>query len=243
MKNISFQLLILLLLIFSCTTDNVENIDTEIIRRKTENTARLEQDFTPANPANTYDIAGKLHNDILDIYLAGNYQHSTIVQISQQIEIIATANSDLILLDTGTNLPINLDKVQEIVNNPQIRLDQEVVNSTLTIAAKESLSSFMNDVFLRENRSYQEIHESIISYEAIVIENQDFNNEDKRIILTTSSIIRYSMYHALIKKDKDWDISIGHNVGGLIGAIDNSSAAIRYSLVTGIFIHNALKEL
>lgn len=195
MKNISFPLVILSLLIVSCSTDTidtVESINNKVSNRKSEKTARLAQDLTPENPANIYDYAGKLHNDILDVYLAGNYQYTTIAQISQQIEIIAAANNDLMLLNSGTNLPIDLDLVQEIVNNPQVKLDQAIVNSSMTSAAKDSLSSFMSNVILWENQSYQEIYESIISYESAVIANPVFNNEDKRIILTTSSIVRYS---------------------------------------------------
>ncbi|MEO7978716.1 hypothetical protein [Flavobacterium sp.] len=245
MKNISFPIVILSLLIVSCSTDTIESINsvnTKTSSDKLQNSARLAQDLTPENPANFYDYAGKLHNDILDVYLAGNYQFSTIAQISQQIEIIAVANYDLTLLNPGTNLPIDLNIIQEIINNPQVKLDQTIVNSAMTSAAKDSLASFMSNVILWENQSYQEIYESIISYELAVIANPVFNNEDKRIILTTSSIVRYSIYYEIIEKDKDWDTSTGHRVAGLSGAIDNSPLAIKRSLVTGIMIHNLITE-
>lgn len=240
MKNISLPLVILPLLIFSCTTDSVDNVET--IERtasftKLEKSTRLVENLVPENPANIYDFAGKLHNDILDIYLAGNYQYTTITQISQQIEAISAANTELMLLDTGTNPSPNLDIIQEIVNNPEDKLNQTIVNSTMTSTAKNSLSGFMSNVLLWENQSYLEIYKSIISYESSVIANAAFSNEDKRIILTTSSIIRYSFYYVLVRKDKDWDTSGGHRAGGLSGAMDNSSTAIRRSLVTGIMIH------
>jgi hypothetical protein len=246
MKNIPFLLMILSPLIVSCTADPIvtaENIENTIsIEESKQKTARLMQDLTPENPANIYDFAGKLHNDILDVYLAGNYEYTTIVQISQQVEIIAAANNDLMLLDTGIVLPTNLDLIQEIINNPQAKLDQAIVNSPMTNAAKNSLSDFMNNLLLWENQPYEEIYESIISYESDVISNTTFNNEDKRIILTTSSIIRYSIYYDIVDKDKDWDTSTGHRVAGLSGAIDNSSLAIKRSLVTGIMIHNLILE-
>ncbi|CAA9202419.1 hypothetical protein [Flavobacterium collinsii] len=245
MKNISFSLVILPLLIVSCTTDTIDNSDSaynKVSSKKSQNSTRLVQNLTPENPANIYDFAGKLHNDILDVYLAGNYQHTTIAQISQQIEAIAASNDDLMLLCTGTILPTNLNVVHEIINNPQAKLDQVIVNSVMTSTAKNSLSSFMNEVLLWENHPYDEIYESITSYEATVISNPIFNDEDKRIILTTSSIVRYSIYYDIVEKDKDWDNSVGHRVGGLSGAIDNSSAAIIRSLVTGIMIHNLITE-
>lgn len=241
MKNISLGLVISTLLIFSCTTDsidNTENINGKVSSKKSEKSARLVQNLTPENPANIYDLAGKLHNHILDIYLAGNYQYTTIAQISQQVEAIAAANNDLMLLNLGTNLPINLDIIQETVNNPQAKLDEAIANSTMTNLAKGSLSSFMNDVLLWENNEYGAIYQSIISYESSVMTNPQFNNEDKRIILTTSSIVRYSLYYAKERKDEDWDSSVGNRVGGLSGAINNSSIAITRSLVTGIMINN-----
>jgi hypothetical protein len=246
MKNISFPLVILSSLIVSCTADPIvtaENIDNTIsVEKSKQKTARLLQDLTPENPANIYDFAGKLHNDILDVYLAGNYQYTTIAQISEKIEAIAASNNDLMLLDTATILPPNLNVIQEIINNPQAKLDQAIVNSPMTFAAKNSLSDFINNLPVWENQPYEEIYDSIILYESDVISNPTFNNEDKRIILTASSIIRYSIYYDIVEKDKDWDGSTGHRVGGVSGAIDNSSLAIKRSLVTGIIIHNLIVE-
>jgi hypothetical protein len=239
MKNISFPLVILQLLTISCTPDtidNIERIDSTVSMKKLEKSTHVVQNPIPENPANIYDFAGKLHNDILDVYLAGNYQHTTIAQISQQIEAIAAANTELMLLDTGTNPPLNLNIIQEIVNNPQLQLDQSITNSSMTSAAKGSLSSFMNDVVLWENHPYEEIYQNVISYESSVIANSGFSNEDKRIILTTSSIVRYSIYYNLIRKDKDWPPSAGHRVGGVSGSIENSTTAIKRSLITGIMI-------
>jgi hypothetical protein len=250
MKSISLKLVILALLIVSCTPDSIDASDStnsEINNKKLKKTARYVQSLNslnpvspenPANPANMYDLAGKLHNDILDIYLAGNYHYNTLEEINQKIEAIAAENNDFMLSNLGTNLPINLDLVQAIIDNPQAKLDEAIVNSIMTGAAKSSLSGFMDDVLLWESNPYEEIYQSIVAYESSVIANAEFNDEDKRIILTTSSIVRYSIYYDLIDKDKDWDISKGHRVGGLSGAIYNSSIAVRKSLVTGIMINN-----
>ena len=245
MKNISLRLVILPLLIVSCTTDaidNIESIDSKISNKKSAKSARLMQNMAPENPANIYDFSGKLHNDILDAYLSGNYQCNTIGQISQQIEVIGAQNNDLMLLTTGTNFPPNLVVIQEIINNPQYKLDQTILNSTMTIAAKDCLSNFMNNMVLWENDSYEEIYQYIISFETAVVANQAFNSEDKKVILTTSSIARYSTYYDPERKDKDWDTSTGHRVAGLSGAIDDPCTAIKRSLVTGIMIHNQVTE-
>jgi hypothetical protein len=245
MKNFLFGLVILSLLMISCTAEPIvtaENIDNTISVEKSNQTARLVQSQTPENSANIYDFAGQIHNEILDVYLTGNYQNYTIAQISQQIELIAAQNNNLTSLNVGANLPANTILIQEIINNPQTKLDQIIANSAMTLAAKNSLSSFMFDMPLWQNLSYEEIYEYIIAYESTVITNPAFTSEDKRIILTTSSIVRYSTYYDLERKDKDWDGSTGHRVGAISGAVDNSTAAIFRSLVTGIMIHNQASQ-
>jgi hypothetical protein len=246
MKNFLLALVILNVLMVSCTADPIEtaeNIDDTISGEKSkEKTGRLVQNQPVENSANSYDFAGKIHNEILDVYLAGNYQHYTIAGVSQQIELIAAQNSTLTSLNAGVNQPINAILIQEIINNPQTKLDQIIANSAMTVAAKNSLSGFMNDMLLWQNLSYEEIYGSIIAYESTVIGNVAFTIEDKRIILTTTSIIRYSTYYDLERKDKDWDHSTGHRVAAISGAIDNSAEAIFRSLVTGIMIHNQASE-
>lgn len=246
MKNFLLGLVILNLLMVSCTADPIvtaENIDDTISSEKSkQKTARLVQNQTPENPANIYDFAGKIHNEILNVYLAGNYQHYTIAQISQQIELIAAQNSNLTSLNVGANLSTNAVLIQEIINNPQTKLDETIANSAMTVVAKNNLSSFMNNMLLWQNLSYEEIYGSIIAYESTVIANPEFTNEDKRIILTTSSIARYSTYYDLERKDKDWETSTGHRVGAVSGALDNPSMAIQRSLVTGTAIDNLVTE-
>jgi hypothetical protein len=241
MKNILLRLLILPLIIISCTDDTIdtaESIESNVGTKKSKITGRLVQNVSPENPANVYDSAGKLHNDILNIYLAGNYQYNTIAEISQQIEVITVANSNLMLLNSETNQPVNLDEIQEIVNDPQSKLEDIISNSAMTNTAKNSLSNFMNDILLWENNPYDAIYQSIVSYELSVMNNTLFSEEDKRIILTTTSITRYSLYLENERKDKDWGASVGNRVGGISGAIDNSSIAVNRSLVTGIMINN-----
>ena len=114
MKNISLGLLILPLLIISCTTDAIDTadtIDSKISGKKSEKGARLMQTLSPENPENVYDYAGKLHNDLLETYLAGNYQYSTIAQISEQVEAIVAMNSDVALLNLERGVPVNLEEI------------------------------------------------------------------------------------------------------------------------------------
>ncbi|WP_369764977.1 hypothetical protein [Flavobacterium sp. WC2429] len=246
MKNISLGLVILPLLIISCTTnaiDTVDTIDSKTSGKKSEKGADLIQTLSPENPENVYDYAGKLHNELLETYLSKNYQYSTLAQISEQVEAIVAMNSDVALLNLETSAAVNLEEIQAIVNNPDTKLSETIANSLMTNAAKISLGNFMNAALLWENEEFEAIYPSIISYESAVMNNTEFSDEDKRIILTTSSIARYSLYYD--KKppyDEDWETSVGNRVGGVSGAIDNSLSAISRSLIIRIMISNLVAD-
>lgn len=239
MKNLLLSLVIITSLSVSCTNENIDNTEipgSTLTEEKSKKTAKLLQNLSPENSANAYDIAGKIHNDILDVYFSGNYTCNTIAQISQKVDSISALNNDL--LNMGTNLTSNFQEIQEIVDDPQIKLEQAIANSSMTDNAKICLSNFMASILLWETNEYAIIHQSIISFEASVISNTQFSSEDKRIILTTSSITRYSSYYAIERKDKDWETSVGNRVGAVQGAVDNSSTAVNKSVVTGLMIQN-----
>jgi hypothetical protein len=144
---------------------------------------------------------------------------------------MAAKTSDTALLDLEINLPISIEEIQEIVNNPEAKLDEAIANSSITSEAKRSLCGFMNTVLLWKNDDFAKIYQSIISYESSVITNPQFSSEDKRIILTASSITRYSLYDDTGRKDKDWEASVGNFVGGVTGAIGQSSRAVKMVLI------------
>jgi hypothetical protein len=231
-------------LITSCTDDlYIESIDNEVIdKKKSRRSASKVAELNPENPANQYDVAGKVHNDILEIYLMGNYQYSTIAQISEQVESIASLNSYLMTLNLDNDIPINTLEISNIVNHPSLTLNQIMVNCSMTDPAKISLSNFIESLMQQKDGEYENIYQSIISYESLVMGNTQFNNEDRRIILTVSSIARYSLFYDKKRKDEDWDTSVGNLVGGVSGAINNSSTAVKMALITGISQNNHVTD-
>ena len=49
--------------------------------------------------------------------------------------------------------------------------------------------------------------ERIVAYEEAIIDNERLNSEDKKIILSLSSISRYLFLADLDRKDRDWEKS------------------------------------
>lgn len=236
MKNFLFPLTLLTSLLVSCTNENMDEAEIVTTGPNNGQTTKLSQNLSPENPANPYDIAGKIHNDILDVYLSGNYSASTTAEIAQKVDSIAALNTDFV--NSGTNLPINFTEIQAIIDAPQAQLQQEITTAPMTNNAKICLSNFMDSFALWEADEYAVTHQSIIYWENSVINNPQFNTEEKRIILTTSSIARHSLYYARERKDKDWETSVGNRAGAVQGAVDNCCTAINRSIVAGLLIYN-----
>lgn len=239
MKNLLSLVIITSLL--SCTNENfesTENLDNSTANGQHNKTRKKLTAADPENTVNPYDISGKIHNAILDAYLTGNHTCSTIAQISQRVDSISALNSDLLSLETSPSAIYS--EIQEIIDDPQTELEQAIAHAPMTNTAKDCLSGFMASMLLWEADEYSVIHEAIISFEASVMSNVQFSNEEKRIILTASSITRYSVYYAKERKDKDWETSVGNRAGAVQGAVANCSAAIKRATVAGIMIQNLL---
>lgn len=237
MKNLLSTAVIITTLLASCSSEDIENTkNLDNSTAKEESTKAGKMLRSPQNTANLYDMAGKIHNDILEVYLGANPALSTIAEISQRVDSISALNNDLLNLETSS--PIIYGEIQQIIDNAQIELEQAIANSPLTPTAKDYLSIFMASMLLWEPNEYSVIHQLIVSFEAFVLSNTQFSMEEKRIILTTCSITRYSVYFAKERKDKDWETSVGNRAGALQGAVANSSAAIKRAVVAGIMIQN-----
>lgn len=233
MKN--FLISMLAVLALSCTNDYVTENSISNIKKK-DALSKKNAGLNPENTANAYDIAGKIHNDLLDAYLSGNFSDQTISTISSKIDSISFLNSDL--QNLPSHYPVNFHEIQGIVDSPEMQLEQIIANSSMSMASKNCLSEFMSSAALWQNSDYDAAYQSIISFEAAVINNQQFTAEEKRIILTSSAITRYSLYYASERKDKDWETSVGNRVGAVQGALSNSATAVTRSLLTGILSSN-----
>ncbi|MCI9843631.1 hypothetical protein [Flavobacterium pectinovorum] len=236
MKNFLLPMTALISLLISCTNENMDDAEILDTSYNYEQTSKLSDNLSPENPDNAFDIAGRIHNDILDAYLSGNYSDITAVGVAQKVDSIAALNIDFLNLDI--NLPINFTQIQAIIDAPEAQLQQEITTAPITNSAKICLSNFMDSLTVWEADEYAVTHQSIILWESSVINNPQFSQEEKRIMLTSSSIARYSLYYAKERKDKDWETSVGNRAGAVQGAVNNCSTAISRSIVTGLLLYN-----
>lgn len=246
MKNISLWIIVssALLFLISCSTDELsrEPGASKELNNPIEN---RESDYSPLNELNAqnakygvnpYDELGKAHNRILDAYWATHPNHNTIEEVYEAVQNLM--NADMAEGTATEPEPSFINSITDIINDPENSLNTIISNSHLTNPAKTSLHGFIGSLVLIQDDSYEDIEQLIVSYEAFIMANSPLlNNEDKRIILITTAIARYSFYYSKRRKDKDWETSVGNIAAMTSGALDNSSAAIEMALVTGISQH------
>ncbi|WP_409415798.1 hypothetical protein [Flavobacterium sp. PS2] len=229
MKNTVLLILIFPFIVISCTTEgNVADLVTNKKANFKEPKMIL---LGPENNTNPYDNMGKLHNEILEIYLAANSGSTVIEDIMAQVQSIGLSNTINIVQDCSAPATINI--INTILINPQNSGTTIIENSVLTAHAKTKITAFLDSLATIKTNPYKDIYDFVTAYESEVLSNDLLNNEDRRVILTTTSIARYSIYYEK-KKDRDWDSSYGNHIGGLVGALDTSLSPVIIALVAGL---------
>lgn len=202
MKKVFLFLAILMcysisLILQSCSTDSESTIDNapNSFEKRTHYTKynSISSRIIPDNSANPYDEAGRR------LYKQKSY---VILQNLQKGSIISSVkSSDTNSLSSGKVSPILLDSLSELV-----------ANGDLSVEAKLSFSRFINSLLLlsKTEERYEVLYDFIVVYEASVLINEAFTENDKEVVLTNSSVVRYETYEESItppkNKDPDWTI-------------------------------------
>lgn len=234
MKNIYSCLLILTF--FASCADN-ENTAQEIT---SELSSKGGSDILPANNANPYDNAGRIYDELFDAYYDGTNRSKDVQSVIAQVEIIANSNSSFITInDLGYQSP-SKERVQYLADRNFSDIASIIGVSNLSSNAKTNFGNFLISitVLYDSETDASKMYSAIVRYEGTVVGSHLLTENDKRVILTTTSIIRYTSYRAKKKPkkntDPDWIIFIGHVFGTEEGAEENSAKAIVEGLVTGI---------
>lgn len=234
---------IILTLFLSCSTENETSISDDTQTDITTGAVLRKAGLYPENSSNIYDAAGQLYYDISDAYLLqGNVSATTAGTISQ-VESIANLNEEYLTLRPATYVSPTAARIDYILSNQQVTALNIIANSSMTSNAKLSLTSFLTTLMLYRDlqKEYDSIYRLIVDYETVIIADTTFTANDKKIILTTTSISRYGFYfaskHRRKPRDRDWEISWGHIIASTDGSEDNTASAIVKSAVCGIIIN------
>lgn len=199
-------------------------------------------DATAANTANAYDNAGKLFDELFDSYYDGSTRPTDVPSIIQQVESIADTNESFGSINSG-HLPLSPERIEYLAARTNVDISSVVLASRLSTAAKTSFSNFLLSIVTLYDVESDAIklRNAIVKYEATVLHSESLTDNDRRIILTSTSILRYSAYRAKKKPKKNtdpyWNIWVTHIFGSEEGAEENFEKAILQALVTGIVTH------
>jgi len=231
MKTLLVPGLCLALMFASCTTDSTDDAlyntsNTPIAAQATPSFLRTGSG--PANTNNLYDYTGQLYNEILDYAVA----HSTGTGVSNVVTDVSTAaasNSGFTAISSGyTGLTITT--VSWVLSNSSN--DQTIINNTgASSRGRQELNDFVDLMEALPNRSYDESYDAIASFEHDVINDSTLNSLDKRIILSSTSIARYSLYRTFnLGGDKSWD----KHKTGIYGGITGADASAAKGITAGV---------
>lgn len=234
MKNI-YSCLLIMTFFASCADD--ENTAHEMTPALSN---RDGGDTLPAYSANPYDNAGRIYDEIFDAYYDGTTRSTDVQSVIAEVESIANANISFENINDLGYEPLNAERVQYLSDRNVSDVAGIIGTSDLSPTAKTSFSNFLLSyvaLYVSEIDAV-EMYDAVVKYENTVIASNLFTENDKRVILTTTSIVRYTSYRAKKKPkkntDPDWLISVGHAFGTEEGAEENSAKAIVTGMVTGI---------
>lgn len=202
MKKVFLLLAILMcysisLVLQSCSTDSESAIDhaPNSFEKRTHYTKYNSKSshIIPANIANPYDEAGRR------LYKKKSY---VILQNLQKGSVISNVKSS----DTNS---LSSDKASVVLLD---NLSQIIAGWDITIDAKSSFSRFINSLLFlsKTEERYEVLYDFIVAYEASVLIDETLTENDKEVVLTNSSVVRYETYEESItppkNKDPDWTI-------------------------------------
>jgi hypothetical protein len=234
MKNI-YSCLIILTFFASCTQDdNAAQETNPAISNKDGG------DILPMYNANQYDNAGRIYDEIFDAYYDGTSRSTDVQSVIAEVESIANANISFESINTLGYETLSTERVEYLASRTVSDIGGVIGASDLSATAKTSFSNFLLSfvVLYASDIDAVKMYDAIVKYESTVITSNLFTENDKRVILTTTSIVRHTSYRAKKKPkkniDPDWIISVGHAFGTEEGAEENEAKAIVAALVTGI---------
>lgn len=236
----SFYLcLTLVFILVSCTASS----DSEALASKetleSHSIYHKNGDVEPSNSSNPYDVAGQLHNELLEVYSSKDYSPATVTETAKRVMEIANSNS--LFMSFGSTYVFNAhERVSYVIANSSSCFPSVLDVSLSNSSARKSLATFSYSLgsLCNEEDDYSVIYEFIVSYESMVLKDITMNEKDKQVILTTTSIARYATYERKKKpkknKDPEWDYLVTNIIAATDGAVYGIQESVMRSLVVGI---------
>jgi len=240
----SFYLCIIsLFLLYSCSETSELTAEEEQYLSSSPYSNKLADsinELLPHNPANSYDYVGQLHYELYQDYYTQLEDSLALAQVSTRIEMLANRHVKFSSY-FGTNYSFTqLGGFVSLLSCEFSCVETVLSNSSLSIVAKEKMKIFFSDfdVLFEKSITSDALLQYIFLFEEEVIQSPDFTTFDKSVILSTTSIARFSTYESKRRpkknSDPEWDSLITNLLGTIVGAEHSIADGIVASLICGI---------
>jgi len=187
---------------------------------------------TVENKSNPFDSVGLDYRVLLSSYQSLDSSPGTVAEISEIVSLLMGEKA--VVSDPAMQVLLS-----GILSHPQDSLISIFQDSGLSNDAKTVLSGFVANFYTLSLQPFPEAYNEILTIENAVNSSLSIPENDKRVILTVTSLARYSLYHECCE-DTDWDTSVGNIVAAIAGAIQDRNLAIQYILSTRILQHEGV---
>jgi hypothetical protein len=236
MKNI-YSCLIVAVVLVSCNndTDTQKATDAKSVSSAVKPLHRGVNE-SPGNSDNPYDQAGQLFSELFDAYFDTTSLPTTTTTIAARVESVASASTNFMAAKTLTYHPVSVTNVDYLVSQGTTCISSVLNGTGISSRAKTSLSGFISNMLSLSatEDDYAVIYSYITTYEDGVVADTLLSSLDKKVILTASSITRYSSYRHKKKPKKNTDPEWYLMVSNMTGAIENSPYGVCDAVTTSL---------
>jgi len=230
MKNI-ITCALALCLATACTSPGSEQPHTSLSGRKDAN--------EPANPANPYDAAGRMQDALLDAYYAAPPAYADAGKVAERINALTGELPEASKASAAEGFTgiagSDIDQALGAQNAAGIAANA----AGLSAPAKNALAAISGKVldYLAAGDPDGAM-DALYDFEDATAANADFSEADRRTLLTSGSVMRYSVARkkkrAKKNTDPDWNIFIANFSGGAAGADRGTCQAAAGAAAAGI---------
>ncbi len=193
--------------------------------------------ISPVNTGNPYDLAGQIHNELMDVYFLHDSLPTTVAGIAAKVESTA-----LNLKFTSLGLPYEFDSISRVnfILSNLTTCTSDIIEASVDEDAAEDFSIFIDSLLLlcETEEDYEDIHDDIVAFEDGLQSNTTYTIADKKTLLIATSIIRHSTYARKKRPkkstDPEWDLLVGNVAGAIDGADEGMQEAIMRSFIVGV---------
>lgn len=212
----------------SCSKDDsFTDLQIDEKMETTTNALKRTVSFDAENRNNPFDSAGKAYNAILDacndeIFLDNNPE-----SITETVESIANDLPDFIILETSNDYTaVDYEILKEIMDG-DYPFENAMSDSSLSSNAKIILTNFIINLESQvENQSAATVHAFIIEFESALWQQTNLSSNDRKIILSITSVVRYVNAENDNGGNNDWKNKKTGITATLIGMFQNTAQGV-----------------